>query len=107
MVTPDRSDPPKIRKLSVVVPVFNERNTLVEIVRRDQPATDADPELLVSLLERGFNQRRKMLRRSLAERVTPEQFEAAGIDPQDRPERLSVEDWGRLATAVAADQPTA
>lgn len=34
MVAPDRSDPPKIRKLSVIVPVFNERNTLVEIVRR-------------------------------------------------------------------------
>ena len=26
--------PSKLRKLSVVVPVFNERNTLVEIVRR-------------------------------------------------------------------------
>ena len=75
-------------------------SALVEIVRRDEPATDADPELLVSLLERAFNQRRKMLRRSLAERVTPEQFEAADIDPQDRPERLSVEDWGRLTNAV-------
>ena len=26
--------PPKIRKLSVLVPVFNERNTVVEVVRR-------------------------------------------------------------------------
>ncbi|MDQ1481750.1 MAG: hypothetical protein QOI44_2611, partial [Actinomycetota bacterium] len=26
--------PPKIRKLSVIVPVFNERNTVVEVVRR-------------------------------------------------------------------------
>jgi glycosyltransferase involved in cell wall biosynthesis len=34
VVAPDRSVPPKIRKLSVVVPVYNERNTLVEIVRR-------------------------------------------------------------------------
>jgi glycosyltransferase involved in cell wall biosynthesis len=30
----DLPAPPKLRKLSVVVPVFNERNTLVEIVRR-------------------------------------------------------------------------
>jgi glycosyltransferase involved in cell wall biosynthesis len=30
---PDRA-PPKIRKLSVVVPVFNERTTLVEVIRR-------------------------------------------------------------------------
>jgi len=30
----DTTPPPKLRKLSVVVPVFNERNTLVEILRR-------------------------------------------------------------------------
>jgi glycosyltransferase involved in cell wall biosynthesis len=34
VVAPDASVPPKLRKLSVIVPVFNERNTLVEIVRR-------------------------------------------------------------------------
>ena len=26
--------PPKLRKLSVIVPVFNERNTVVEVLRR-------------------------------------------------------------------------
>jgi len=30
---PDRT-PPKLRKLSVIVPVFNERTTLVEVIRR-------------------------------------------------------------------------
>jgi glycosyltransferase involved in cell wall biosynthesis len=34
VVARDTTPPPKLRKLSVVVPVFNERNTLVEIVRR-------------------------------------------------------------------------
>ena len=34
MAARDSSPPAKLRKLSVVVPVFNERNTLVEIVRR-------------------------------------------------------------------------
>jgi glycosyltransferase involved in cell wall biosynthesis len=34
MAARDNSPPAKLRKLSVVVPVFNERNTLVEIVRR-------------------------------------------------------------------------
>ncbi len=34
MAAPDESTPPKLRKLSVVVPVFNERNTVVEILRR-------------------------------------------------------------------------
>jgi 16S rRNA (adenine1518-N6/adenine1519-N6)-dimethyltransferase len=77
-------------------------SALVEIVRRVEPATDADPDVLVGLVESAFNKRRKMLRRSLATRVTPEQFEAAGIDPQERPERLSIEDWGRLTDAVTA-----
>jgi 16S rRNA (adenine1518-N6/adenine1519-N6)-dimethyltransferase len=75
-------------------------SVLVEIVRRAEPATGADPDLLVRLVETGFNQRRKMLRRSLASLVSPEAFVDAGIDPQDRPERLSVEDWGRLTDAV-------
>ena len=34
MVARDTTPPPKLRKLSIVVPVYNERNTLVEIVRR-------------------------------------------------------------------------
>jgi glycosyltransferase involved in cell wall biosynthesis len=34
VVARDTTPPSKLRKLSVVVPVFNERNTLVEIVRR-------------------------------------------------------------------------
>ena len=34
MVARDDAPPAKLRKLSVVVPVFNERNTLVEILRR-------------------------------------------------------------------------
>jgi glycosyltransferase involved in cell wall biosynthesis len=34
VVARDTTPPPKLRKLSVVVPVFNERNTLVEILRR-------------------------------------------------------------------------
>ena len=33
MVAPDRT-PPKIRKLSVIVPIYNERTTVVEVLRR-------------------------------------------------------------------------
>ena len=78
-------------------------SALVEIVRRAEPATDADPRRLTHLVETAFNQRRKMLRRSLAHEVAPEAFEAAGVDPQDRPEQLDVVAWGRLA--VAAPRP--
>ena len=35
----------------------------------------------------------------------PSAFEAAGIDPEARPERLSVEDWGRLADAWSPARP--
>ncbi len=90
----------------VFLPRPRVESALVEICRRPQPATDADPELLVSLVDRAFNQRRKMLRRSLADRVDPIVFVAAGIDPQDRPERLSVQDWGRLTDAVTAQRRT-
>jgi 16S rRNA A1518/A1519 N6-dimethyltransferase RsmA/KsgA/DIM1 with predicted DNA glycosylase/AP lyase activity len=41
-----------------------------------------------------------MLRRSLAGLVEPTAFEEAGIDPEGRPERLTVQDWGRLTDAV-------
>lgn len=34
MAAIDRTPPPKLRKLSIVVPVYNERNTVPEIVRR-------------------------------------------------------------------------
>ena len=75
-------------------------SALVEVVRREEPATSADPETLMMLIDKAFNQRRKMLRRSLAAICTPEMFEAADIDPQDRPERLSVVEFGRLADAL-------
>ncbi len=77
-------------------------SALVEIVRRSEPATDAEPALLTSLVETAFGQRRKMLRRSLAGVVTPEAFAAAEVDPAERPERLGIDAWGRLTHAVAA-----
>jgi 16S rRNA (adenine1518-N6/adenine1519-N6)-dimethyltransferase len=82
-------------------------SALVEIVRRPEPPTAADRDRLVALVERAFNQRRKMLRRSLAGIVTAEAFAAADVDPSRRPEELSVEEWGRLTLAVdAAPGPT-
>jgi 16S rRNA (adenine1518-N6/adenine1519-N6)-dimethyltransferase len=84
---------------SVFVPRPNVESALVEIVRRPPPAVDA--ETLFGLVRAGFGQRRKMLRRSLAGLVTPEQFEAAAIAPESRPEELDLDAWCRLADAVA------
>ncbi|CAN5447016.1 16S rRNA (adenine(1518)-N(6)/adenine(1519)-N(6))-dimethyltransferaseRsmA [soil metagenome] len=89
----------------VFLPRPRVESALVEVVRRAELATTADPDRLVALVETGFGQRRKMLRRSLAALVSPEAFAAAGVSPEDRPERLSVEDWGRLTEAVVALGP--
>lgn len=86
---------------SVFVPRPNVESALVEISRRDPPATD--PGALFSLVRSGFGQRRKMLRRSLAGIVTPDTFEAAGISPTARPEELDVDAWCRLTDAHLAE----
>jgi 16S rRNA (adenine1518-N6/adenine1519-N6)-dimethyltransferase len=47
----------------------------------------------------GFNQRRKMLRRSLRGRIDPEAFAIAGVEPTARAEELDLEAWIALAKA--------
>lgn len=73
-------------------------SVLVRIDRADVPRVDAPFDRLATLVRTGFGQRRKMLRRSLAEVIEADGFEAAGIAPTARPEELAVEDWARLAT---------
>jgi 16S rRNA A1518/A1519 N6-dimethyltransferase RsmA/KsgA/DIM1 with predicted DNA glycosylase/AP lyase activity len=43
-----------------------------------------------------------MLRRSLANIVSPETYEVAGISPTARPEELDVDAWCRLTDAHLA-----
>lgn len=84
---------------TVFVPRPRVESVIVEVRRRPRPRTDADPEVLFSLVRAAFNQRRKMLRRSLAGVVPEGAFAAAGIEPSQRPEELDVVAWGRLADA--------
>ena len=86
----------------VFLPKPRVESALVRIDRRAEPATDADPVLLTELVRQAFGQRRKMLRRSLDGRVTDEQFAAAAVAPDTRPEQLDVVAWGRLTEAVAS-----
>jgi 16S rRNA (adenine1518-N6/adenine1519-N6)-dimethyltransferase len=88
---------------SVFVPRPNVDSALVAITRRPPP--DVAPEPLFALVRAAFNQRRKMLRRSLREVVTPEQFAAAAVDPTARPEELALDDWCRLSVATAEPAP--
>ncbi|MGN6690249.1 MAG: 16S rRNA (adenine(1518)-N(6)/adenine(1519)-N(6))-dimethyltransferase RsmA, partial [Sphingopyxis sp.] len=60
-----------------------------------------DPKILSKLTERGFGQRRKMLRQSL--KGMPGAIEALGtlgIDPTRRAETVSVAEWVSLARAL-------
>lgn len=98
----------RARIVGIVGPnVFHPRprvdSALVEIVRLDEPAVPGDLGVLVGLVERAFGQRRKMLRRSLAGLVADEQFRSADVAPEERPENLTIAEWGRLAAAVGSN----
>jgi 16S rRNA (adenine1518-N6/adenine1519-N6)-dimethyltransferase len=79
-------------------------SALVSLRRRKTPAVDPTfvaPSELFSLVRTGFAQRRKMLRRALADLGIPASaFVQAGISEESRAEELSVADWGRLAEAA-------
>ena len=84
---------------SVFVPRPNVDSAVVRIERR--PTPDVDPTVLFPLVRQAFGQRRKMLRKSLRDRVTPEQFDAAGVSAERRPEQLGLDEWCRLTEAVS------
>lgn len=86
---------------TVFLPRPNVDSALVEIVRHKEPIdAQINQKELFSLVRMGFAKRRKMLRGSLAGRVSPKQFEEAEIAPTARAEELSVYDWMRLARIV-------
>jgi 16S rRNA (adenine1518-N6/adenine1519-N6)-dimethyltransferase len=92
---------------SVFFPRPNVDSALVRIERRPRPAVDprqVDGTTLLNLARRGFQQRRKMLRRVLADVASEEVFAAAGVDPTARAEELDLEQWGRLAAVVPTQE---
>jgi 16S rRNA (adenine1518-N6/adenine1519-N6)-dimethyltransferase len=96
---------------SVFVPRPRVGSALVSLRRRKAPAVDpavVAPAELFSLVRTGFAQRRKMLRRALADLGIPASaFVQAGINEESRAEELSVADWGRLAAAEGLGRPGA
>jgi 16S rRNA (adenine1518-N6/adenine1519-N6)-dimethyltransferase len=85
---------------TVFIPPPRVESALVRITRLPAPPVDADPDVLFRLVDAGFGQRRKMLRRSLAGLVDAAAFERAGIRPEARAEELGLPDWASLARAV-------
>lgn len=77
-------------------------SAIVHVTPGEQPES-VDPRLLSRLTEKGFGQRRKMLRQSL--KGAPgavEALEALGIDPTRRAETVSVAEWVALARTLGA-----
>jgi 16S rRNA (adenine1518-N6/adenine1519-N6)-dimethyltransferase len=85
---------------TVFIPPPRVDSALVSIRRLPAPPVDADPATLFRLVEAGFGQRRKMLRRSLTGLVPAEAFAAAGVRPEARAEELDLAAWSRLADEV-------
>ncbi|QCB56879.1 16S rRNA (adenine(1518)-N(6)/adenine(1519)-N(6))-dimethyltransferase RsmA [Sphingopyxis sp. PAMC25046] len=75
-------------------------SAIVHVTPGDQPA-GIDPKRLSKLTEKGFGQRRKMLRQSLkGVEGAVAAAEALGIDPTRRAETVSVDEWVALARAL-------
>jgi 16S rRNA (adenine1518-N6/adenine1519-N6)-dimethyltransferase len=86
---------------TVFIPPPRVESALVRITRLASPRVDVDPDVLFRLVEAGFGQRRKMLRRSLAGLVDAAAFERAGVRPDARAEELDLPAWASLARTVA------
>lgn len=84
---------------TVFLPPPRVESALVHLKRHAEPRFDEPIDQVFPLVKTAFNQRRKMIRKSLNGMVSAEVFEAAGIDPQLRPEQLGVEDWVKLSVA--------
>lgn len=100
IVTADKFDPPP--KVDSQVVVFERR--------REPLFKDFDQKLFFRVVKAGFGEKRKTLRNSLSGglALTKDGAEAllhtAGIDPGDRAEKLSLQQWHALTLAFAAMQ---
>jgi 16S rRNA (adenine1518-N6/adenine1519-N6)-dimethyltransferase len=87
---------------TVFFPPPRVESALVDIRRHAPPGDDDRRRAVFALVEAGFGQRRKMLRRSLAGHATVDDLTAAGIRPEARAEELELPDWIRLSDKVCA-----
>jgi 16S rRNA (adenine1518-N6/adenine1519-N6)-dimethyltransferase len=75
-------------------------SAIVHVTSAAEPE-GVDPRILSKLTEKGFGQRRKMLRQSLKGMAgAVEALDALGIAPTRRAETVSVAEWVALARAL-------
>ncbi|HEX6129552.1 MAG TPA: 16S rRNA (adenine(1518)-N(6)/adenine(1519)-N(6))-dimethyltransferase RsmA [Candidatus Limnocylindria bacterium] len=84
-------------------------SAVLRLVRRDDPPIPPGPrrEPFYRIVQAGFRQRRKMLHNGLGRELPlppgalDETLTACGVDPQRRPQTLSVDEWACLAGHLA------
>jgi len=90
---------------SAFKPAPKVESAVVRLRPRPFPQQATNPKLLETLVKQGFSQKRKMLRNNLKSLVERDQvtavLESMAINPQVRPEQLSVENWIALSNRVA------
>ncbi len=85
-------------------------SAIIQIIRRPQPAFEADNEKLFKLVKAGFGEKRKMLRNSLAGGLQLETnqveglLKESGLSATARAQELSLDDWHRLYSSSLALQ---
>jgi 16S rRNA (adenine1518-N6/adenine1519-N6)-dimethyltransferase len=91
-------------------------SAVLRLVARDDPPIPPGPgrEPFYRIVQAGFRQRRKMLHNGLGRELPlppgtlDETLAACGVDPQRRPQTLSVDEWaclaGQLAPALGEDR---
>jgi len=77
-------------------------SAVVRLEVNDAPPDWAGSPLYGAVVTAAFGQRRKTLRNSLSQYLSPAQIQALGIDPGARAETLTPAQFGALASAAAA-----
>ena len=79
-------------------------SAVVRLTPYEKPkVTVKDIALLNRVVTQAFSQRRKTLRNTLKKLIDTETISGLDIDPSRRPETLSLEEYARLADALAGD----
>jgi 16S rRNA (adenine1518-N6/adenine1519-N6)-dimethyltransferase len=93
---------------TVFWPAPNVDSGLVSVVRRPPPRSNVSRDDVFAVVDAAFAQRRKTLRSALSRLAgsasrAEAALRAAGVDPGLRGERLGVDDFVRIAEALASD----
>jgi len=85
-------------------PVPKVDSQIIRLVPRENPP-GVDFKTLERVVKQAFSQRRKTLKNNLKGVFSAEQLEQLGLDPQQRPETVRVDQYLQLANALKSPQP--